>query len=247
MSYNPFTLQGKTILITGASSGIGKTTAMECAKAGARLVITGRDPERLHRVFSQLKGEGHKWLACDLADPDALTVLVSEVPALDGVLFCAGITDTILFKFITKEKIDRIFDVNLFAPILLTKELIAKKKLNKLASLVYISSTSAKETLPGLGIYSASKRGLNAIMQTVALELAPRKIRSNSILPGMVRTELFDKLSSITEEDLAKDETRYPLGYGRPEDVAYAAIYLLSDASRWMTGSELRIDGGSTL
>ena len=156
-------------------------------------------------------------------------------------------TDTTLIKFLNKEKIDRVFDINFVSPVLLTKALVQKKKINKMASLVYMSSMGAEAVAPGLGIYAASKNAINSMAKTVALELVNRLIRVNTIMPSMVKTELLETLTSFSKEDLAKDEAKYPLGYGKPEDVAYAAIYLLSDASRWITGSFIKMDGGSTL
>ncbi|MFR3330658.1 MAG: SDR family NAD(P)-dependent oxidoreductase [Odoribacter splanchnicus] len=245
--YNPYSLEGKTILITGASSGIGRCTAIECSKMGATLMITGRNEERLAETYGCLEGEGHLRFAFDLTQEEAIRSLAESVPALDGVFFCAGVTDTTLIKFLNKEKIDRVFDINLVAPMLLTKALVQKKKINKMASLVYMSSMGAEEVTLGLGIYAASKSGLNAMVRAVANELSARKIRANSIMPMMVKTELVDHITTISKEELEKDEAKYPLGYGTPQDVAYAAIYLLSDASKWITGSFVKMDGGSTL
>ncbi len=245
--YNPYSLEGKTILITGASSGIGRCTAIECSKMGATLMITGRNEERLAETYGCLEGEGHLRFAFDLTQEEAIRSLAESVPALDGVFFCAGVTDMTLIKFLNKEKIDRVFDINLVAPMLLTKALVQKKKINKMASLVYMSSMGAEEVTLGLGIYAASKSGLNAMVRAVANELSARKIRANSIMPMMVKTELVDHITTISKEELEKDEAKYPLGYGTPQDVAYAAIYLLSDASKWITGSFVKMDGGSTL
>ena len=244
--YNPYSLEGKKILITGASSGIGRTSAVECSKMGATLVITGRNEGRLLQTLNSLEGKGHQAIAVDLTNDEGIAKLVAETPALDGVFLCAGITDTTPVKFITTEKMARVMDLNLVSPTVTLKSLLTKKKINKGASLVFMSSMGAYQLAPGLGIYAASKRGLNAIMRAFAQELSVRKIRANSIMPSMVRTELLGTLS-FSEEELAEDEKRYPFGYGKPQDVAYAAIYLLSDASGWMTGSEIRMDGGSTL
>ena len=210
-------------------------------------MITGRNEERLAETYGCLEGEGHLRFAFDLTQEEAIRSLAESVPALDGVFFCAGVTDMTLIKFLNKEKIDRVFDINLVAPMLLTKALVQKKKINKMASLVYMSSMGAEEVTLGLGIYAASKSGLNAMVRAVANELSARKIRANSIMPMMVKTELVDHITTISKEELEKDEAKYPLGYGTPQDVAYAAIYLLSDASKWITGSFVKMDGGSTL
>lgn len=246
-SYNPFSLAEKTILVTGASSGIGRTTAIECSKMGATLVITGRNEERLNETLSALDGEGHQAVAADLTNEEDIKRLVEETQSLDGVFFCAGVTDTTLVKFMTREKIMRVMDVNFISPALLTKQLLSKKKINKGASLVYMSSYGAEKVTPGLGIYAASKMGVNALTHAVGIEMASRHIRANSIMPMMVKTELVDNITTISKEEIEKDEAKYPFGYGKPEDVAFAAIYLLSDASRWVTGTQIRMDGGSTL
>lgn len=245
--HNPFSLEGKTVLVTGASSGIGRATAIECSKMGARLIITGRDAERLQKTFEQLAGDSHMQKTSDLNCDTDIDALVDVCPAVDGVFFSAGVTDTTLVKFMRREKMGDILDINLVAPTILTKKLLSKKKIKQSASLVYMSSYGAEKVEIGLGVYAASKAGLNAMVRAVAKELAGKKIRANSIMPGMVRTELINTLETFSKEDLAKDEEKYPLGYGKPEDVAYAAIYLLSDASRWITGTQIRMDGGSAL
>ena len=183
----------------------------------------------------------------DLTVEDMLKRLLDELPVLDGVFFCAGVTDTTLVKFIDKAKIDRVFNINLLSPILLTKSLLKKKKIREGSSLVYMSSMGVEEVTIGLGLYAASKSALNSFTKAVANELVCKKIRANTIMPMMVRTELVDNITTLSKKELEEDEARYPLGYGRPEDIAYAAIYLLSDASRWITGSSIRMDGGSTL
>ena len=245
--YNPYSLEGKTILITGASSGIGRRTAIECSKMGATLVIAGRNQERLNDTLSSLEGEGHLTFVGDLTEESSMESLMEQLPLLNGVFFCAGVTDTTPAKFIDEEKIERVFSINIKSPMLLTKWLVKKKKIQAGASLVYMSSYGAEVVTPGLGIYAASKGAVNSFMRTVAAELSARKIRANSIMAMMVKTELIETLGSLSKEDIEKDEAKYPLGYGKPEDVAFAAIYLLSDASKWITGSIVKMDGGSTL
>lgn len=246
-AYNPYSLDGKTILITGAASGIGKTTLIECSKLGAKLVAVDLNADGLAAVMSQLEGEGHISIAGNLCDEDVLKNIAEQTPALDGVFLCAGVSDTTPVKFITEDKIERVFGVNVVAPIMMLKYLLGKKKINKGGSLVWMSSYGAEKVEPGLGIYAASKSAVNGIMRAYAKELVPRKIRSNSIMPMMIRTELLSTLKSISEEDWTKQEAMYPLGFGKPLDVAYAAIYLFSDASRWITGTTIKMDGGSTL
>ena len=245
--YNPYSLEGKTILITGAASGIGKATSIECSKLGAKIIAVDLNVTGLERMMSQMEGVGHVSFCGNLCDDVFLKTLSEDVPALDGVFLCAGISDTTPVKFITEEKIKRVFDVNLTAPILMLKHLLVKKKINKGGSLVWMSSYGAEKVEPGLGIYAASKSAVNGIMRAYAKELVSRKIRSNSIMPMMIRTELLSTLSNISDKDWEKQESLYPLGFGSPLDVAYAAIYLVSDASRWITGTQIRMDGGSNL
>lgn len=245
--YNPYSLSGKTVLITGASSGIGKITAIECSKLGASVIIVGRNSDRLSDVYASLEGNGHLSFICDLTTENGILEMINQLPLLDGVFFCAGVTDTTLTKYIDDIKIKRVFDINLFSQMLLTKWLFKKKKVNNGASLVYMSSMGAEIVTHGLGIYAASKAGLNSFMRSIANEFKSKKIRANSIMASMVKTELISTLSTISSEELAKDEARYPFGYGEPVDIAYSVIFLLSNASKWITGSCFKLDGGSTL
>lgn len=245
--YNPYSLEGKTILITGAASGIGKATSVESSKLGARIVAVDMNISGLEQLMLQLEGEGHLYFGGNLCHEDFLKTIGEETPVLDGVFLCAGVSDTTPVKFITEEKIKRVFDVNVTAPIMMLKQLLVKKKINKGGSLVWMSSYGAEKVEPGLGIYAASKSAVNGIMKAYAKELISRKIRSNSIMPMMIRTELLSTLNNISDKDWEKQEALYPLGFGSPLDVAHVAIFLFSDASRWITGTQIRMDGGSNL
>ena len=247
MSYNPFSLSGKTVLITGASSGIGEETAIECSKMGARVIITGRNQERLQNTFDQLEGEGHLQVLADLNVEEDILRLVDLCPPLDGLVNNAGRGKSKPVQFIKKEDLQDVFDTNLFGIALLTKSLLKKKKISSGASLVFTSSISAYVSAPGLAIYASSKAAVTAYMRTCALELGVKGIRSNAVLPGMVETKLINS-GTYTDEDKQSDLNLYPLGrYGTPRDVAFAIIYLLSDVSQWVTGSEFVIDGGRRL
>lgn len=247
MNYNPFSLEGKTILITGASSGIGRATAIECSKLGAKCVITGRNAERLQETFDQLEGEGHLQIIADLSTQEGIDILVSKVPFLDGVVNNAGIGKNKLVSFIKQEDLSSIFQTNTFAPIMVIKALLKTKKLKKGCSLTFTSSIASLSSDLSNGIYGASKAALSAYVRYCARELADKKIRANAILPGMIETKLIHG-GAVSEEELAKDMQRYPLKrYGRPEDVAWAIIYLLSDASAWVTGTSMVVDGGILL
>ena len=248
VTYNPFTLEGKTILVTGASSGIGKATALECAKMGAKLVITGRDETRLNEVYNSLEGDGHIMIMADLSKDEDIQRLVKEVPVLNGCVNNAGYNIMSVIQFIKKDDLEHIMNVNLKAPIILTQLLVKNKKIAKDSSIVFTSSISARgRNSVGNSMYSATKGGLSSFMKNAALELAAKRIRCNAVLPGMVETPLKEGKSNITEEQWEINRQLYPLKrFGKPEEIAYGIIYLLSDASAWVTGTELIIDGGMT-
>lgn len=248
MEYNnPFSLQGKTVLVTGASSGIGQATAITCARMGADVVITGRDAGRLQET-GNLMDEVKVQIVADLVVPEDVEKLVAALPPLDGAVLCAGNSTTLPLQFGTREKFNDMFDVNFFAPVELLRLIYKKKVLQKGASVVLIASIGGTHSfMPGNGVYGASKAALNSVMKYAAREYASRKVRVNSICPGMVDTPLIHR-GTITEEQLAEDAKRYPLGrYGQPDDIANGAIYLLSDASSWLTGHDLVIDGGFSI
>lgn len=247
---NPFQLLGKRVFVTGASSGIGRSIAIECSKMGAQVILSARDRERLEETRSLMcDSEQHQIICADLSDVHAMDDLVMSIEEpLDGLVQCAGITIIKPFKYITEEDIDRITHINYKAPVLLSQKLLSKRKVKKGGSVVFISSVSGVYvSAPASGLYSGSKAALSGIMKGMAIDLASRNIRVNCVNPGMIETQFFsDKM--IDDVLLEQDKKRYPLGrFGKPEDVAYAVIYLLSDASSWMTGTNIKIDGGLTL
>lgn len=249
MNYNPFTLENKTILITGASSGIGAQTSIDCSKMGANVIITGRNKERLNHTFESLSGEGHQAIVADLNDEEDIEKLVSCLPKLNGAVFCAGVGFTLPFVFCTRPKLDDVFNINFFAPIELLRLLTKKKKFEADSSIVFVSSIGGVNVFNvGNSVYGASKGALNTMVKQIALEVAPKKIRVNSVNPGMINTKLIREGMALTEEQLKADEERYPLKrYGETIDVSNGIIYLLSDASCWVTGHSLVIDGGVSL
>lgn len=246
MSYNPFSLEGKTILVTGAAGGIGRATSIECAKLGAKLVLTDINETGLTETKALLEGEGHECISADLTSQEALDDLVSRLPMLDGFVSNAGVTKPTPVKMISKDALERIMSINTYGPIYLTQRLLKKKKFNANASLVFtVSIGGVYTTAPGNAMYGASKGALQVFVRNVALEGAPR-IRCNSVNPGMVNTNLAGR--AYSDDDKAKDMETYPMKrYGEPRDVALAIVYLLSDASSWVTGHSLIIDGGKTL
>lgn len=250
ISYNPYSLEGRTILVTGASSGIGQGTAIECSKLGANVILVARNKERLEETMSKLDvsiGQSHSIILADLTLECEMDNLVSSVDKISGLVLCAGIGKTLPFPFCDRENFNQVFEINLFSHVELLRLFVKKKKLEKESSVVFVGSVAGYNSyMIGNGIYSAAKAGIHAMMKTAAKELAPKKIRVNSVSPGMVNTSLI-KRGTITEEQYAADMQRYPLKrYGEPEDIAYGIIYLLSNASSWMTGQTIVIDGGIT-
>lgn len=246
--FNPYSLSGKTILITGASSGIGKTTAIECAKLGAQVVITGRDLTRLRETYNILEGNGHLLLQADLTNNKDIDALLIGLPQLSGLVCNAGIFNPKLYSFTSIEEAEQVFKINFFSPFDLLRRIIKQKKIERNSSIVFVSSI-AGNTITSLGssVYGASKSALNGLSKALALELAPKQIRVNTVMPGMIETPILAG-SSISNDELEEDRKRYPLGrYGQTQDVAYAIIYLLSNASSWVTGTNILLDGGFTL
>lgn len=247
---NPFSLEGKCILVTGASSGIGRGIAVACAKMGATVVLSGRNENRLQETLSELEGEGHLVLCGDLNLEDTRKEMVEKMPELNGVVHCAGISQIQMAKFMDLSSLEGIFNTNVFSPLMLNTLLLKKKKIQKNASIIFISSISGVyRSQVGEGGYGATKAALAGFVKSLALELAPQGIRVNTIHPGVVETPLL-ALSNDTlgEEELEALKQKYPLKrFGQPEDIANCAVYLLSDASSWMTGSNILIDGGFTL
>lgn len=243
---NPFTLVGKTILVTGASAGIGRGIAVACAGMGARVILTARNTERLQETLSQLEGDGHTYIAADLTNEAERRALVEQLPILDGVVQCAGVGSRVPCKMLVQDDLDRVMKPNAEAPMLLQAQLLIEKKLKKQASVVFIASAAATMPVIGNAVYSASKAALVAYAKCLAQELAPRQIRVNCISPTMVWTDLIKE--DLSMEQLKKAEGNYPLGrFGKSEDIAYLSIYLLSNVSEWMTGNNIEITGGSLI
>lgn len=245
---NPFSIEVKTVLVTGASSGIGRATAIACAQMGAKVVVSGRNKERLLETFNALEGDGHQMIVADLADDAQIDSLVEQLPVLDGLVNNAGIAETCPTPFIKREKLNRVMEVNAIAPILLTQKILKKKKIGKGGSIVFTCSISGTVVVVGGNVlYSASKGAVHGFMKNAALDLAAKGIRVNDVCPGMIDTHILDE-GAIGAEELKIEAQRYPMKrFGKPEEVAYGIIYLLSDASSFVTGTSIVIDGGFTL
>jgi NAD(P)-dependent dehydrogenase (short-subunit alcohol dehydrogenase family) len=240
-----FSLAGKTILVTGASSGIGRAIAIACAEAGASVILNGRNVSRLEETLRLMCDvDNHCIIPADLTDSEQRQELVERVQELDGLVQCAGIGNRVPCKAIREEDIKAVFGPNIDAPILLQAELLQERKIRKSASIVYVASIAARSAVAGNALYSASKAAIIAYANCLTLELAPLKIRVNCISPAMVWTDLA--LVGATCEELEQDQLKYPLKrYAQPEDITGAAIYLLSDASSWVTGSNMELTGGT--
>lgn len=250
MSYNPFSLQGKKVLVTGAGSGIGRAIAVAASKMGASIVMVDISKEGLEQTGALLDHPEyqHQQFVVDLTDSEAIGALVESIDGLDGLVNNAGIPNTRPLQMIREEDFDRVVGLNTKAPVLLTNLLYKKKKLNKGASIVFTSSLAGLYTFtPANGLYSLSKSALTSYAKSCAVEFAARGIRSNCVNPSMVNTHLKDSLS-FSEEEYQKDIEKYPLRrYAEPEEVANAVIFLLSDAASYITGHTLLVDGGRSL
>lgn len=240
-----FSLEGKKILVTGASSGIGRATAIECSKAGATVFLTARNIGRLEQTLKEMCGAGHKIVPADLTSISDIQHLVDEIDEIDGIALIAGINDKMIIKKIDDAFISKMLTTNFSGPALLIKSLLKAKKLNKLSSVVFMSSVSAFYPSVSNAMYAASKAAVNQFAKVLALEMLPLKARVNCILPAFVETEMIQKYG---EETLNEIRSNYPLGrFARPEEIAYAVIFYMSDASQMVTGTSMVIDGGYTL
>lgn len=237
-------LVGKTILVTGASSGIGQAIAVECSKLAATVICTARNEERLQQTLAMMEGDSHSYIVADLTEIRDIDTLVEKLPKLDGVSHNAGMGQTMLTSFAEDVKVEHIFNVNTLSVVQLQTRLLKKRKIAKNASLVFMSSVGASKISPGNAFYGMTKAALVPYVKGIARELGKKGIRANSVHPGMVETPLINR-GVLTQEDYDRDVKKYPLGrYGIPSDIAHLVAFLLSDASSWVSGSQYSIDGG---
>ena len=249
--FNPFTLEGKTILVTGASSGIGRQCAIDCSKMGAKVIAIGRDVERLNSVVAEMAGNGISY-SFDLTDldgiKDLIATIVGEHGKLDGFIHAAGIEVTNPVKLTNNEDYSSLYKVNCLSAFEIVKNLCGIKTFNKGGSIVLISSISGIIARKGLSAYAASKGALVSAARVMAAEMASREVRVNTVSPGTILTPMMQNaLEAMSEEDRKKRVEGFPLGLGKTTDISNTCIYLLSDASRWMTGQNLIVDGGFTI
>lgn len=243
---DPFSLEGKRILVTGASSGIGRQVAISCAQMGAQLVVSGRNGERLAATLATLEGNGHAAVTADLSLQEDIDRLVGDAGVVDGLVHAAGISRLAPIRMLSRMQLDEMFSSNVYAPMLLTRGMLAKKRIAAHGSILFVSAVASHIGPLASAAYSASKAALLGAMRTLALEVAKQGMRANCLVPGYVRTPMLDNLNqgggSIEEHTKLT-----PLGLGEPEDIAYAAVFYLSDASRWITRNYFVIDGGLTV
>lgn len=246
--FNPFSIEGKTFLVTGAASGMGRATALTCARMGANVVAADFNEEGLDALSKEMLQGSHLFISMNLADETTWETLLETIPVVDGIAGCAGIASMKPFSFIDKSDFDKVFGVNFFGPVLLVKSLLKKKKIAKGGSVVFVSSVDGPKVVhAGNSVYSASKNALVGMARNMAIDLAVKQIRVNCVLPGTTDTPLI-RTANVSEEDLANNAKQFPLKrFGKPEDMANAIIFLLSDASSFITGTELTVDGGYSI
>lgn len=248
--YNPFSLERKKILIAGASSGIGRSIAIECSKLGAVTYLLGRNIDKLNESVNLMKGffKG-EIISKDITCEEDLNKVIDILPSLDGLSYNIGYNKTSTIKFLKPDNITKILDVNVMGAVNLVRNLIVRKKFNRGASIVFTTSLSGIYSVHyGDSLNAISKGALNAFAKSAALDLSSQGIRVNCVNPGIISTEAAFKGTILTEEEMLEKQKFFPLKrFGNPLDVAYAVIYLLSDASTWITGINMPVDGGYLL
>ena len=239
---SPFKLDQKTILVTGASSGIGKSVSEWIARTGGTVIATGRDNAKLNRLVASLEGIEHRFVKADLTNPKSMGRLVESIDRpLNGIVYSAGIFRPWPAKMIDEKQVEKLFPINFEAPILLTSQLLRARMVSRRASIVFITSIATDSVYKAGALYSSSKAALTSYAKVLAVEYAPKGIRSNCVAPGLVSSPMLGALQKSYIEEI---ELRYPLKLGTPEDVAYATLFLLSDAAKWITGTTITVDGG---
>jgi NAD(P)-dependent dehydrogenase (short-subunit alcohol dehydrogenase family) len=245
----PFSLVNRQFLVTGASSGIGRQVAIWLSQQGARVVLVARNSVRLQATYEALTGEGHRIASFDfLSEADVsvwLKHLVKDSTPFDGMVHAAGVQTPMPIRASSLSHWNTVMGTNVTSAFSLIKAFRQKGVCNRGSSIVLLSSVMAHAAQPALLGYCASKGAIESMVRAAALELAREGIRVNAVAPGMVQTEMADSLGNLVGgESMRVVEQKHVLGLGNPLDVAYAIHYLLSPASRWVTGTSLVVDGG---
>ncbi|RZK40224.1 MAG: SDR family oxidoreductase [Pedobacter sp.] len=244
---NIFSLTGKTFLVTGASSGIGYETCKTIHSLGGRVIAIARNEENLKDLINQLNPNEDTFIKADLSNKSDIKLITEQITHIDGIVHSAGVVTLAPLKFINEEKMDLLYEINYKSIVLLMQSIVKAKKLNKGSSVVFVSSIAGLYGMKGNGMYAGTKGALISVTKVFANELAAQKIRVNCVAPGMVKTQITQEtINQLSAEVIAEDEAKYPLGYGEPEDVANPICFLLSEASKWITGQTLTLDGGRT-
>lgn len=253
MNSNPFSLAEKVILITGASSGLGRQCAIRCSEAGAKIILVARDDKRLRETKESLFGEGHLCFSLDIVQTKEIAVMVQEAVAqtgkVSGLIHAAGIDSLKPFSLLKVEDYHRDFAVNVFAGFEIARILSQKKHVSSLgASFIFMASVLGKLGQKGRVIYCSSKGAVLGGIKAMALELAPKKIRVNAVSPAIIKTEMVEKLFTQIPRSAAEEiGAMHPLGFGEPDDVAFLCQYLLADSAKWITGADFIVDGGYSI
>ncbi len=246
---NIIDLNNKTILVTGASDGIGKQTSKLVSELGGRVILVGRNEEKLSNTLSELVGEGHAAYAFDLKQLDRIDLFIADIVkahgALDGLVHCAGESQVRPLKMCSPDFMKDIFDINYFAFVELVRA-YSKKKNNNGGSIVVMSSVGSKSGDKGKIAYTSSKAAVDGAVRTLAKELAEKNIRVNSVVAGMIKTGIYDRYIEKNGEEAMKNNvlSRQYLGVGEVDDVSNAIVYLLSNAAKFITGTGMVVDGG---
>lgn len=249
MIFNSSLLSGRRILVTGASSGIGRDTAKLLSACGATLIVTGRDRDRLNDTLTSLEGKGHHAEAFNLAGGDDISDFLKAITGddrpLTGIFHAAGIELIRPVKLSKASQFDDVFASSVKSALALARGASMRGVMDDGGSLVFMSSVAAQRGQTGMSVYSAAKGAMDAMVRSLSVELAPRRIRANSIAAGAIATEMHQRLiRGSTEEGVQSYEGRHLLGFGETIDVAQVAVFLLSDAARWITGATWAVDGG---
>lgn len=242
-------LEGRTVLVTGASSGLGRATAAALAECGARVILTGRDAGKLEESRTPLVGTGHVSVASDFGDADGVADLIKSIAAehgqFDGIFHSAGTYMAMPARMTKQRHIDNMFTASVWGAFGVARAAAQKNVMRDGGSMVFMSSVAAERGHVGTTAYAGAKATILGMIPVLAIEMAPRRVRANAIIAATIETEMhFNTIANLPNELVQDGLSRHLLGFGSPRDIANAVIYLMSDAGRWITGTALTVDGG---